>query len=79
MVTEVLIYMACTFLLGLALGWVAWRIGRENERRFLVSQVEFWESQLEEARRMRDADIGKIDILTKEKVNLKRRIASLTA
>ncbi|EBA10602.1 hypothetical protein RCCS2_03092 [Roseobacter sp. CCS2] len=74
---EVLIYMSCAFLLGLGLGWVAWRIGREQERKSLVSQVNFWETQLEEARRQRDADIGMIDVLRKEKVNLKKRVASL--
>lgn len=77
LLTEVMFFMSCTFLLGLALGWVAWRIGSEKERKILVSQAEFWQSQLDEARLKRDADLSRIDMLAKEKANLQKRLASL--
>jgi len=73
---QVLIFMSSTFVLGLLLGWVVWKQGADEQRQTLADEVQFWKDHLEQTRLERDRDINKIDALTKEKANLKKRLAA---
>lgn len=45
-------FMACTFALGLFIGWSFWRFGRESagEIDMLKSQAEIWRKSYEQSR-----------------------------
>lgn len=74
--SQVLVYMFSTFILGLLLGWVVWRQGSTEARKSLTLEIDFWKSHLEHTRLERDHSIDKVEALTKEKANLKKRLAA---
>ncbi len=74
--TQVLIYMSFTFLLGMVLGWLLWKFGGSKEAASMESEISFWKQNLEQSRLEREQDLNKIARLTEEKDILKRRLAS---
>ena len=75
--TQVLVYMTCTFLLGLVLGWLLWKFGGSKEVASMESEISFWKHNLEQSRLEREQDLNKIAALTQEKDNLKKRLAAM--
>lgn len=76
LLTQVLIYMTSTFILGLLMGCVVWSHRSNEERKTLTLEIDFWKNHLNQTRLERDRDIDKIDALTKDKVNLKKKLAA---
>lgn len=72
--TQILLFMASTFLLGLVLGYVLWRYGSARTMASMSSDLNFWKDNLEQSRIARESDIRKIEELTKEKAILKKRL-----
>ena len=77
LLTQVLIYMLCTFALGTALGWLLWRFGGSKEVASMESEISFWKQNLEQSRLEREQDLNKIAVLTQEKENLRKRLAAM--
>ena len=74
--TQVFIFMAIVFALGLLLGWLLWSFGGAKQAKLLSAEVDFWKSNLEQSRAERQADINKIEALSKERDVLKKRVAA---
>ena len=74
-------FMACTFTLGLAMGWAIWRYGgiSPTAAKALQSEVDFWKGSLENNRNELWKEQEKLDALQEETVVLKKRIASVKA
>lgn len=79
LLTQVLIFMSCTFIFGLALGWLVWGFGFSGKQKQLASEADFWRDNLEQNRLEHQNDLRKMEALVEEKQQLKKRIASLTA
>ena len=77
--SQILVYMSCTFLLGLSLGWLVWSFGSSKERKTLVDEAQFWKAHLEQTRFKRDEDLNKIEQLLNDKANLKKQLASVAS
>ncbi|MEJ6405077.1 hypothetical protein [Yoonia sp. 2307UL14-13] len=45
---QVLIFMACTFVLGTALGWLVSSFGRVKMKKAAEAEVEFWRKYSEQ-------------------------------
>ena len=78
-VIQILIFMLCTFSLGLFLGWVLWRFGGASKQALdsMNTEVEFWRNNLEQCRIKLGNEQVKLAALQEEKANLKKRLASL--
>jgi len=74
-----LTFMSCTFLMGLLLGWLIWSFGSSKERSLLVKDIEFWKSNLEQARFKQDSDVKELDAAKQEIARLKKRLAAKAA
>ncbi|MEP3637416.1 MAG: hypothetical protein ABJN14_09175 [Paracoccaceae bacterium] len=74
LVNPVLGYMVCTLVLGTILGWAVWGFGSSKKHQSLASEAEFWEANLNQARRERDINLTEIESLKEEKANLKKRL-----
>ncbi len=73
---QILIYLSCTFLLGLAMGWVIWkyRISTEPD-----TDIAFWKERLDNARAMHQLSEQRNETLEREKETLKAKLASAKA
>ncbi|MEJ6403147.1 hypothetical protein [Yoonia sp. 2307UL14-13] len=63
LIIQILLYMSCTFLLGLALGWFTHTlvIGKATEP--LTKEVAFWRKNLDQSRREHDVSLRKLEAL----------------
>lgn len=71
----IMVFMSCTFLFGLILGWLVWSFGGSKDRRLLEAEIDFWRSQLELSRQKENVKIQAIEALTQEKADLKVRLS----
>ena len=78
---QILAFMLVTIVLGVGLGWLIWRFGRESDQALetMKTEIDFWRSNLEQCRHERDNEQKAVAVLHEEKKMLKRRIASLEA
>ena len=78
---QILAFMLVTFVLGVGLGWLIWRFGRESDQALetMKTEIDFWRSNLEQCRHGRDNEQKAVADQQEEKTMLKRRIASLEA
>ncbi len=76
---QTFIFMACTFVAGVILGWVIWRFEGASKQALdsLSSEVDFWRSNLEQSRIELANEKTALAALREEKANLKKRLASL--
>lgn len=74
-IIEVSAYLSATFVLGLSLGWALWKLGLNQQLKTIMTEKEFWQQRLDQARFERDKDQDKIAALEKERANLKKRVA----
>lgn len=79
LLTQVLIYMVSTFILGVLLGWVVWSQGAREEKKALTQEVKFWKNRLDQKRFSLDPEITEAEGATKSKKRLKRRFAKTVA
>ena len=78
---QILAFMLVTFVLGVGLGWLIWRFGRESDQALetMKTEIDFRRSNHEQCRHERDNEQKAVAVLHEEKKMLKRRIASLEA
>ena len=69
-------YMFCTFILGLLLGWVAWRYEGVSKQA-MNSEVDFWRSNLAQCRSELGNEQDINAALLDQTATLKKRLASL--
>jgi hypothetical protein len=68
--------MFCTFILGLLLGWVAWRYEGVSKRA-MNSEVDFWRSNLEQCRGELGNEQNINAALRDQTATLKKHLSSL--
>lgn len=57
------IFLSGAFVLGLALGWVLWKLGTQHQSRDADQESEFWQQRLNQARQERDLFQTKLEAL----------------
>ncbi|WP_373635061.1 hypothetical protein [Yoonia sp. SS1-5] len=72
--TQVIIYMTGTFVLGLLLGWLIWRFGSAKQQELMNAEIKFWRDNLEQSRQEREGELNQIEALRREKEKLKKRL-----
>jgi len=71
---DTVIFLFAAFILGLALGWAVWKLGTDEQLTSVTSETEFWQQRLNQARQERNLDKTRIEVLEKERDNLKKRL-----
>lgn len=59
------IFLSGAFVLGLALGWVLWKLGSDQQSNDAGSESEFWQQRLNQARQERDLFQTRLEALEK--------------
>jgi uncharacterized membrane-anchored protein YhcB (DUF1043 family) len=73
---QILVYLAVTFVLGLALGWLLWKFGGSTQSDAMTTEIDYWKQRLDQSRNERDLEQDKIAVLERERDNLKKRLAA---
>lgn len=47
---EIMLFLSSTFLLGLALGWVLWHLGAQQQVSKIASERDYWKKNFDQAR-----------------------------
>lgn len=76
---QIFLFMSCTFIFGVALGWLVWGFGSGAKQQQQATEADFWRNNLEQNRLEHQNDLRKMEALVEEKQQLKRRIATMTA
>lgn len=76
---QILVFMLCTFVLGVALGWLIWRYGGASKSAIdsMETEVDFWRSNLEQCRLELAEERNALAALLEESSVLKKRLASM--
>jgi len=67
-------FMLCTFLLGLSLGWLLWKLG--GGAKALRSEVDFWRSQHEQSRHELWTEQTALSTAREELDSVKKKLAA---
>lgn len=76
---QIFVFMLLTFLFGLALGWVIWRMGgaTQKELQSATTEVDFWRKNLEQCRMELGTEQNKVVTLQDEAAKMKKQILTL--
>ncbi len=74
-------FMACTFALGLFMGWVIWRLGAVTSKDLenLETEVKYWRGSHEKSRMELWEEQEKLSALNDETTKLRKRVSAITA
>lgn len=77
-VVQTLIFMLCTFVLGLLLGWVLWRFGGISKAAIdtKATEVDFWRSKVDQSRNELWREQNTLTALREENETLKQKLSS---
>ncbi len=75
LLTQIALYMSVTFLLGLLIGWLIWRYGRDTA----VADTSTLEAERDELRAARDRLTEERDVLQEQLSNENNNVATLKA